>query len=257
MLHQKMLLDRILRLDRATVSVGLLTISVLSWAYLVYLARNMSTMMIPVNQIWQPGDFIFQFVMWVVMMGAMMLPTAAPMILMFTKVQRKRTEHEGPYLPTTVFTAGYVIVWSGIAAAATVGQWGLHSATLLSPMMQSTNAVLGGTLLLVAGLFQLSPLKRACLAHCRSPLGFIITEWREGIWGNLHMGFKHGFYCVGCCWVLMTLLFVIGVKNLLWMALLSGFVLLEKVAPRSQWVSWVSASVLVTLAGWIFTVTFI
>ena len=250
MLQQRVLLEGVLRQDRAIVLTGLLVISALSWAYMVYLAQNMSDMMIPVNQSWRFGDIVFQYVMWTVMMVAMMVPTAAPMILLITRVQRERNERSRPYVSTALFMTGYVLVWSGFAAIATLGQWSLHSGALLSPMMQSTNSFLGGTLLVGAGLFQFSPLKRMCLTQCRSPLGFILTEWREGIWGSLRMGFKHGYFCVGCCWMLMTLLFVSGVMSLLWMALIAGFVLLEKALQGDKWVSRISGCTLITLAVW-------
>jgi predicted metal-binding membrane protein len=135
---------------------------------------------------------------------------------------------------------GYVLVWSGFAAAAAVSQWGLNMAALLSPMMVSVNPFLGGGLLIAAGLFQWSPIKYVCLNHCRTPLGFIMTEWREGPKGALTMGLRHGVFCLGCCWVLMSLLFVLGVMNLLWIAVLAGFVLIEKVAPAGRWISRIS-----------------
>jgi len=131
---------------------------------------------------------------------------------------------------------------------ATLAQWGLHSAALLSPMMVSTSPFLGGMLLLAAGLFQWTPLKYACLTHCRSPLSFLMTEWREGHWGALIMGLRHGSYCTGCCWFLMALLFVAGVMNVLWVATITAFVLIEKVAPRGDVVGRVAGVVLV-IAG--------
>jgi len=131
---------------------------------------------------------------------------------------------------------------------ATLAQWGLHSAALLSPMMVSTSPFLGGMLLLAAGLFQWTPLKYACLTHCRSPLSFLMTDWREGHRGALIMGLRHGSYCTGCCWFLMALLFVAGVMNVLWVATITAFVLIEKVAPRGDVVGRVAGVVLV-IAG--------
>ncbi len=124
---------------------------------------------------------------------------------------------------------GYVAVWTGFSALATIAHAALHSAALLSPMMASTSAVFGGILLLAAGVFQWTPLKNACLRHCRSPLVFILAEWRGGTWGAVQMGVRHGAYCVGCCWLLMALLFVAGAMNLWWIAAIGAFVLLEKV----------------------------
>jgi predicted metal-binding membrane protein len=167
-------------------------------------------------------------------MVAMMIPSAAPMILMFAGVNRRRREQQVPYVPTSVFLLGYLVVWAAFSVLATAAQWGLHAASLLSPMMVSTTPVLGGILLLVAGIYQWTPLKHACLSKCRSPLGFVLNEWREGRWGAFLMGLKHGSYCTGCCWSLMALLFVAGVMNLLWVAAIAGFILLEKLAPAGQ-----------------------
>jgi predicted metal-binding membrane protein len=200
---------------------------------------------------WGGVDFLFRFGMWAVMMVAMMVPTAAPMILLFATVNRRRREQQGPFVPTGVFLAGYVVVWSGFAALATLAMWGLHSAALLSSMMVSTSPLLGGALLVVAGIYQWSPLKRICLTHCRTPLGFLMGEWREGTWGALRMGLRHGSYCVGCCWVLMALLFVTGVMNLLWVAAIAAFVLVEKVAPAGPWLSRVTGLLLAVGGAWV------
>jgi predicted metal-binding membrane protein len=140
-----------------------------------------------------------------------------------------------------------LVLWTLFSALAAVAQWGLHSAALLSPMMVGTSPILGGVLLLAAGIFQWTPLKHVCLRHCRTPLGFIMTEWQEGRWGAFRMGLKHGSYCVGCCWFLMALLFVAGVMNLAWVAVIAAFVLLEKVVPAGPWVGRIAGVVLV---GW-------
>jgi predicted metal-binding membrane protein len=145
-----------------------------------------------------------------VMMVAMMTPSAAPMILTFATLNRRRRAQEGPFVPTTVFVLGYLLVWGGFSVVATLAHWGFHTAALLSPMLVSTSPIVGGLLLLAAGLFQWTPLKSTYLRQCRSPLGFIMTEWREGARGALRMGLRHGSYCVGCYWVLMALLWVVG-----------------------------------------------
>jgi len=155
---------------------------------------------------------------------------------------------EQPYVPTAIFLGGYVIVWTGFSALATLAQWGLHETALLSPMMVSTSPILGGLLLLTAGVYQWTPLKYACLKHCRSPLGFLMTNWREGPRGALIMGLRHGMFCTVCCWFLMALLFVAGVMNLLWVATITLFVLVEKVVPRGDIVGRVAGGVLV-IAG--------
>ena len=197
---------------------------------------------------WSAADFGLMFVMWAVMMVAMMAPSAAPMLLMFAALNRRRRDQDAPYVPTGIFLAGYVIVWTVFAAAATGGNWGLHQASLLSSMMgAATSGYLGGALLLAAGAFQWSPLKTACLKQCRTPMGFLMTSWREGHRGALRMGLEHGAYCLGCCWALMLLLFVLGIMNLVWIAALAAFVLAEKVAPMSEWVSRGTG---VLLAGW-------
>jgi predicted metal-binding membrane protein len=205
-------------------------------------------MAMPQMQTWGWVDLVLLFVMWAVMMVAMMVPTAAPMILIFAKVNRQRRERQQPFVSTAVFLAGYLLVWSGFSLLATLAQWGLHSAALLSPMMVSTSAVLGGVLLVAAGIFQWTPLKYACLTHCRSPLSFLMTDWREGTRGALVMGLKHGSYCTGCCWFLMALLFVAGVMNLLWVATITAFVLIEKTVPRGDLVGRI-AGVILVVAG--------
>jgi predicted metal-binding membrane protein len=246
-------LEAVRRRDRATVLVGLVGISGLAWAYVGYLAWNMEQIKMgmeivtPQMQAWGALDLVLLFVMWVVMMVAMMVPSASPLILTFATVNRKRREREDPVVPTAVFLLGYLVVWTGFSAVAIFAQWGLHTAALLSPMMVSTSSILGGILLIAAGVFQWTPLKHACLKHCRSPLGFLMTEWREGTRGALVMGLKHGSYCVGCCWILMALLFVAGVMNLLWVATIAAFVLAEKVLPRGDLVGRVAGGILVLI----------
>jgi predicted metal-binding membrane protein len=231
----------VLKRDRVVIIVGLVAVTAVAWAYTIYLARDMMStsieMSAPHLQIWEPMDFVLTFAMWTVMQVAMMTPSAAPMILLFAKFGRQRRERQNPLLTTWTFLLGYLIVWAGFSAAATLVQWGLHVTSLLSPMMVSTSPVLGGILLVAAGVFQFTPLKNACLAHCRSPWGFLMSEWREGTRGALIMGLRHGAFCVGCCWLLMALMFVAGVMNLLWAAALTAYVLLEKLVPAGRLVS--------------------
>ena len=185
------------------------------------------------------------FVMWAVMMVAMMVPSAVPMVLAFASMNRRQRQDKGFSGRTAIFVAGYIVIWSAFALGATFTQWGLHEVKLLSPMMASTNTVLGSALLIGAGVYQLSAFKAASLGQCRSTVGFLMNEWREGPKGALSMGLLHGAYCLGCCWTLMVLLFVLGVMNLLWIAVLSGFVLVEKIAPSGRWLSRVSGLLLV------------
>ena len=164
-------------------------------------------------------------------MVGMMVPTAMPMILIYAAVARKVSEQGGRLVPTAAFVWGYVLMWGGFSVAATLAQWGFDEAALLSPMMVAKSPGLGASLLIAAGLYQVTPLKDACLRHCRSPAHFISQSWKPGAWGAFRMGIEHGVYCIGCCWILMGLLFFGGVMSLVWIAGITLFVLLEKVAP--------------------------
>ena len=250
-------IESILKRDRWIVAAGLVAISALAWGYMIHEARAMANtgvcscagmkMSGPDTQSWSPATLTPLFLMWSEMMVAMMIPSAAPMILIFTSVNRRRREQERPYVSTGIFLLGYLTVWTGFSAVAAVAQWALHGASLVSPMMVSTSPILGGSLLIGAGVFQWSRLKNNCLSHCRSPLSFLMADWREGRWGAFLMGLKHGAYCTGCCWMLMALLFVAGVMNMWWVAIIAVLVLLEKVVPRGLWVGRVAG---VALAAW-------
>ncbi len=227
----------LLHRNRILILVGLGLLALLSWIYLFYRAWEMQHMSMgmalsmPQMQVWSGLDFGLTLLMWVIMMVGMMVPSAAPMILAYDKVVRNQTSGSEPLIRTGLFLSGYLAVWTGFSLLATLLQWGLHSSALLSPMMVSTSPVLGGLLLIAAGIFQWSPLKYACLGHCRLPLSFFMTEWRPGRKGALQMGVRHGAFCTGCCWALMLLLFVLGVMNLVWIAVLAVIVLAEKVLP--------------------------
>lgn len=242
-------IEAVLKRDRAVVLSGLVGISILAWAYMLRMAQGMAQMdmAMPRMQVWGVADLVMLFAMWAVMMVAMMVPSAAPVILTVAAIDRRRSE-KPPLTRTGLFLAGYLVVWSGFSVAATAAQWGLHAAALLSPMMVSTSPLLGGALLLAAGVFQWTPLKRACLMHCRSPLDFLMAHWRTGSRGAFLMGVKHGSYCVGCCWGLMLLLFVAGVMNLLWVAAVTAFILAEKALPRGDLVGRIAGGALM-LAG--------
>jgi predicted metal-binding membrane protein len=194
--------------------------------------------------------------MWVIMMVAMMVPSASPMILTFATINARRAVTGGPVVPTAVFLAGYLLVWSAFSLAATLLQWGLGALALLIPETLVATPVAGAVLLLVAGIWQLTPLKRACLARCRSPLGFVLAEWREGARGALIMGLRHGAFCVGCCWTLMALLFVAGVMNLLWVTAIAAFVLVEKLLPPGRAVSWIAGVVLLAWGAFVLVRAF-
>ncbi|MBI4558522.1 MAG: DUF2182 domain-containing protein [Candidatus Hydrogenedentes bacterium] len=232
-------LETLLKRDRLVVLTGLAATTALSWAYLVKMAQDMRAMSLdmsmdlnaPCNLPWTRSDALMMFLMWTVMMIGMMIPTASPMVLVFAAHSRRQREQQQPYVPAGVFLSGYLLVWTGFSLIATVLQWALHQAALLSMMLESTSPVLGATILIAAGVFQLTPLKHACLRHCRSPLAFFMGRWRPGAVGAVRMGLEHGLYCLGCCWILMALLFVGGVMNLLWIATITVFVLIEKAAP--------------------------
>jgi predicted metal-binding membrane protein len=251
------------RRDRIILSVSLVTIVVLSWAYLVDMAQGMQgmdmNMSMPMSamQAWTSMDFVLMFIMWTVMMIAMMTPSASPMVFLFAKIDRQRQTQRNPIATSWVFLAGYLVIWAAFSAVAVLAQWGLHSAALLSPMMVSTSALLGGSLLVAAGVFQLTPLKHACLHQCRTPLGFLISEWRNGYQGAFVMGLKHGYFCTGCCWALMALLFVAGVMNLLWVAAIAGFVLVEKIAPAGHWLGKAAGILMIGWGGWMLLAVFI
>lgn len=237
-----LVLETVLKRDRLIVLAGLMGLTILAWGYMIHEARAMTLtgvcscagmkMSGPDVNSWSVSAIVPLFLMWSEMMVAMMLPSAAPMILTFAAVNRRRREQDQPFVPTVLFVLGYLVIWTGFSLLVALVQWVLHGAVLLSPIMVSTSPVLAGALLITAGVFQWTPLKHACLRHCRSPLSFLMTDWHEGRRGAWLMGLKHGVYCTGCCWLLMTLLFVAGVMNMWWVAIIAGFVLLEKIAPK-------------------------
>jgi predicted metal-binding membrane protein len=182
-------------------------------------------------QPWTPTEFGLRLAMWVVMMVAMMVPTAAPITLMYAAVARKAAAQHNPVAPTFVFVTGYITMWAIFSLVATVAQHALDQAALLSPMMASNSRVFGAALLVAAGVYQFTPLKNACLTNCRAPAHFLSRYWHTGNFGAFRMGLRLGAYCVGCCWILMGLLFIGGVMNLLWIAAIAIFVLLEKTVP--------------------------
>jgi predicted metal-binding membrane protein len=249
---ESLTVETLLKRDRAVVLLGLAGITVLSWLYLLHLNRsmamsmdmaNMPDMSMPMMQQWRATDFLLTFVMWSVMMVGMMVPSVAPMVLTFATVNRRRAERGGPYVPTGIFLAGYLVAWTIFSLIATLAEWRLHAASLLNSDTQTLAPRLAAGILVAAGIFQLTPFKNACLTQCRSPLDFLTTEWREGWGGALRMGLKHGVFCVGCCWMLMALLFVAGVMNLLWVAAIAAFVLAEKLLPRGRLISFAGAAV--------------
>jgi len=228
-------LEGLLRRDRAVALSALGVLALLAWAVTAHTARTMTAMShamaMPMSDTWGPAQLAGLFMMWAVMMVAMMLPSVAPIVVLFLGVLRRRHGSRLPLGPTAAFIGGYLLVWTAFSLVATLAQWSLHRAALLSEQAMQTAPLVSGILLLAAAGFQWTPAKRACLSHCRSPLHFFSTEWREGTLGAVVMGLRHGAWCVGCCWLLMSLLFVAGVMNLAWVALLAVIVLIEKATP--------------------------
>ena len=230
------MLETVLTRERWVVAAGLAGAIALSWLYLVPASRDMygamdglSAWMMQAD--WDVRYFVLIFLMWFVMMIGMMLPSAAPAILLYATVMRNSAQAEAPVARTYAFAGGYLLAWAAFSLAATVLQRALAEAALLSMMMESSSPALGATLLIVAGIYQWTPLKEKCLTYCRGPAAFLAQNFRPGIGGALRLGVHHGLYCVGCCWALMLLLFFGGVMSLLWIGAITVFVLLEKLAP--------------------------
>ena len=229
--------EALARRDRLIVGASLAGVVVLAWLYLWQHSAHAGMAMALVPAL--------TFVMWIVMMAGMMLPSAAPTVLVYSTMVRKNAER-GTVLPAVwVFVSGYLLVWAGFSLAATLLQVSLEHAGLLTPMMALGGKWLSGALVLAAGIYQLTPLKDVCLANCREPVQFFMTHWRPGTAGALRMGLSHGAYCVGCCWLLMLLLFVVGIMNLAWIALIAGFVFLEKLLPAGRPTSRVAGAALI------------
>jgi predicted metal-binding membrane protein len=216
--------------DFLAIGISLGGVTLLSWLYLFSMSmpKSMITMQ---TQTWNADYFLMMFMMWAIMMIGMMLPSVMPTVFIYAAIARKSAAEDKPIAPTGAFVCGYIVMWIFFSLFATTAQWGLDRAALLSPMMVSNSIGLGATLIIAAGIYQWLPIKDRCLHQCRSPVDFITTHWRQGTLGAFRMGLSHGVFCLGCCWVLMSLLFVGGVMNLLWIAVITLFVLLEKVLP--------------------------
>jgi predicted metal-binding membrane protein len=249
-------LSDLLRHPRLPIGAGLAGLVGLSWLHLADIASDMAAMdpamtMPPMDA----HNLVLLLAMWCVMMVGMMLPSAAPMILTFAAINQRRRQRGQPYVPTALFTAGYLAAWAGFSVVATLAQWGLERLALLAPMaMKITSPSLGGGLLIAAGLYQLTPLKQVCLDHCRSPFDFLINRWRDGAAGAWRMGWSHGLYCLGCCWILMALLFVVGAMDLLWVAGFAALVLVEKLLPAGLWIARLSGVGLIVWGVWMSSV---
>jgi predicted metal-binding membrane protein len=263
----------LLKRDRLVVIAALAIMALMAWAYLLWLSTHMTLdasafpaagamaaapdgmagmsgmgdAAAPVFRAWGAAGFAIMFAMWSVMMVGMMTPSAAPMILIYARVGRQAAGEGEPFASTAWFSSGYLAAWTGFAFLATAAQWALERIALLTPMMASASPVFGGLILIAAGLYQLTPLKNACLSQCQAPFAFIQRHggFRREPQGALMLGLRHGAYCIGCCWALMALLFVGGVMNLLWIAGLAILVLVEKIAPAGRLLSRLAGAALI------------
>ena len=272
-------LEAVIRRDRVVVITALFAVIALSWAYLLAGAGigmsalemtrmsqlgmaggvpegGMAGIAMMTPAVWTPGYAVLMFFMWWVMMVAMMLPSAVPAILLFATVNRKQRDTGHPYVATSIFAFGYLAAWAGFSLVAVILQWGFQRTGILSPMLVATNAMFGGFLLLAAGVYQLTPIKHACLRHCRSPLAFLSTHWRRGARGALRMGLLHGAFCVGCCWFVMGLMFFGGVMNLYWIAGLALFVLFEKTVAAGHWLGYATGVALLVWGAGMLALAF-
>jgi len=248
-------IETVLRRDRWIVGGAIAIIAALAWAYVLWLADDMDMggmdmtgyrmipagigIMLPADDPWRPIEFTYVFLMWTVMMIGMMAPSAAPMILMYARVGRQWKAQGRPFAATGWFAAGYLLAWIGFSLVATCLQWVVERAALLDSRMTLANNLVGALVLIAAGIYQWTPFKDICLVQCQSPLLFLMRHggFRDNARGSLALGFRHGGYCVGCCWLLMALLFLGGVMNVLWIALLALLVLLEKLTPAGRWIA--------------------
>jgi predicted metal-binding membrane protein len=243
-------LERLVRRDRVLMLTALAVLVLLAVAYLLRDAARMQAMPADMIMTWGTAEWWGLLVMWSVMMVAMMLPSAAPVILLVLAMLRRRSEARA--LPSALlFVAGYLLAWTAFSAIAAALQFQLHRSAIMAMDMRLHPGLASAAVLLLAGLFQFTPLKRACLRHCRSPLDALARYWREGTVGALLAGLRHGSYCVGCCWMLMLVLLVVGVMNLVWVAALAAVVLLEKVMPRGLLIGRLAGIGLLAWGGWL------
>lgn len=271
-------LEAVLRRDRTVVAVALVFVALLSWAYLAYLAMHMGMQMLPDlgdggtrmpamdmpgmdmsaaptldSRVWTPVEFTIMFTMWAVMMVAMMTPAASPMVLLYALVGRKARRDGKAFAATGWFFAGYLLVWIAFSLVATISQWLLATLAALTPMMAIESSSLGGIVLIIAGLYQWTPLKDACLRQCQTPIAFLSSHggFRSDPSGALWLGIRHGAYCLGCCWALMTLLFVGGVMNIAWIGGIAILVLFEKMLPSGRLISRISGAIMLAGGVWL------
>lgn len=245
------------------VLLSLLTVIFVSWFYLFYQQWQMNSL--PMSDMWMPPsetsawqrmDFGLVYVMWAVMMAAMMLPSALPMILVYAKICKQR-QLTSPVL-VFLFVLAYLLVWLIFSIVLTLLQWQMHGLHFLTPMMDNQHEGMAIVIFLLAGIYQFTPLKDMFLQNCRSPMGFLLTEWRDGAKGSFYMGLKHGGMCLGCCWLQMLIMFAVGVMNLLAMVLITLLVLIEKLAPvNNQWIRRAVGVLFMAWGMWLFLVVYL
>lgn len=237
--------------QRVAILGALLALAALSWAFVIWQARTMSGSAMSGGMAAPPGltmgmGVALFLAVWVAMMVAMMFPSAAPMVLMFSAITAGKRQRGQVFTPTWIFVAGYLLVWTLAGVVAYLAALGLDALASHSMAVTQNAARVGGALLIAAGVYQLSPLKRVCLAKCRTPTQFLMTSWRAGNNGALRMGIEHGAYCLGCCWLLFAILFPLGMMNIAALAALTALIFVEKTLPIGR--------VAATLAGGAFIV---
>jgi len=259
----------VLKRDRAIVAACLVVLVLLAWAYIVWLADDMEMggmdmtgfrmipagrgLTMPVEAPWRAIEFAFVFVMWAVMMVGMMTPSAAPLILIYTRVARQAAAQQQPFAASTFLAVGYLLAWAAFSLLATGAQWAIERQGWLTPSMASAGTFFSGLIMIGAGLYQWTRLKDSCLRQCQFPLQFIQRHggFRADALGSLELGARHGVYCLGCCWALMTLLFVVGVMNVFWIALITIFILAEKFLPFGRQISLLSGTLFLAAGVWL------
>ncbi|WP_169542880.1 DUF2182 domain-containing protein [Sneathiella aquimaris] len=240
----------------ALVTTGPIAIAIGSWIYLGVMIADMSAIpgmsaMMMNPAMLDPLQLFGLFLMWAIMMAAMMLPTAAPMIIAYARMQMVDRNNGAGWMPVFMFSGGYVVAWAGFSLVAAVMQAGLTEFSAMSPMMMKVAAgPIAGTIVIITGIYQFTPLKQSCLRQCQSPISFLMTRWKNGSRGALRMGLSHGLFCVGCCWALMGLLFVTGIMNTGWIIAITAYVLIEKIVPSPQRLSKPIGAVLIAAGLW-------
>ena len=256
-------LIRLLKQENFFIFSVILLLIAFSWFYVFFINHSMTKDLSSMEKLSSPQmgffgfkDFLSLLIMWSFMMLAMMIPSATPMILVFASVYKKKLSQGQEFVPTWIFLSGYGVIWILFSFATALAQFFLHNFALITDELKLVNPVISGSVLIAAGVYQFTPIKNICLKNCQGPLSFIMGNWRYGKKGAFLMGVKHGSYCVGCCWVLMLLLFAAGVMNLLWVILISLFIFIEKIFAKGRGISYVSGTALILFGLWVIKFKF-